>query len=143
MKKDIIISIRGVFTDQEEENDDLELVTSGRYYERKGKKYIVYEESEVTGFKEGTQTMLKIDGNIVTMSRSGIEGGNTFMVFENGKTHMGHYETPYGSFTVSTFTDKMKVDIGETEGDIRIDYFVDIDNVPQSANSLSMSIREA
>ena len=143
MKKDIIISIRGVFTDQEEENDDLELVTSGRYYERKGKKYIVYEESEVTGFKEGTQTMLKIDGNVVTMSRSGIEGGNTFMVFENGKTHMGHYETPYGSFTVSTFTDKMKVDIGETEGDIRIDYFVDIDNVPQSANSLSMSIREA
>ena len=143
MKKDIIISIRGVFTDQEEENDDLELVTSGRYYERKGKKYIVYEEREVTGFKEGTQTMLKIDGNIVTMSRSGIEGGNTFMVFENGKTHMGHYETPYGSFTVSTFTDKMKVDIGETEGDIRIDYFVDIDNVPQSANSLSMSIREA
>ena len=143
MKKDIIISIRGVFTDQEEENDDLELVTSGRYYERKGKKYIVYEESEVTGFKEGTQTMLKTDGNIVTMSRSGIEGGNTFMVFENGKTHMGHYETPYGSFTVSTFTDKMKVDIGETEGDIRIDYFVDIDNVPQSANSLSMSIREA
>ena len=89
------------------------------------------------------QTKLKIDGNIVTMSRSGIEGGNTFMVFENGKTHMGHYETPYGSFTVSTFTDKMKVDIGETEGDIRIDYFVDIDNVPQSANSLSMSIREA
>ena len=143
MKKDIIISIRGVFTDQEEENDDLELSKSGRYYEKKEKKYIVYEESEVTGFKEGTQTMLKIDGNIVTMSRSGIEGGNTFMVFENGKTHMGHYETPYGSFTVSTFTDKMKVDIGETEGDIRIDYFVDIDNVPQSANSLSMSIREA
>ena len=143
MKKDIIISIRGVFTDQEEENDDLELVTSGRYYERNGKKYIVYEESEVTGFKEGTQTMLKIDGNIVTMSRTGTEGGNTYMVFESGKTHMGHYETPYGSFTVSTFTDKMKVDIGETEGDIRIDYFVDIDNVPQSANSLSMSIREA
>ena len=113
MKKDIIISIRGVFTDQEEENDDLELVTSGRYYEKNGKKYIVYEESEVTGFKSGTQTMLKIDGNIVTMSRNGGEGGNTYMVFETGKTHMGHYETPYGSFTVSTFTDKMKVEIGE------------------------------
>ena len=87
--------------------------------------------------------MLKIDGNIVTMSRTGTEGGNTYMVFESGKTHMGHYETPYGSFTVSTITDKLKVDLGETEGDIRIDYFVDIDNVPQSANSLSMSIREA
>ena len=143
MKKDIIISIRGVFTDQDEENDDLELVTSGRYYEKNGKKYIVYEESEVTGFKSGTQTMLKIDGNIVTMSRNGGEGENTYMVFETGKTHMGHYETPYGSFTVSTFTDKMKVEIGESEGDIRIDYFIDIDNVPQSANSLSMSIREA
>ncbi len=143
MKKDIIISIRGIFTDQEEENDDIELVTSGKYYERNGKKYIVYDESQVTGFGEGTQTMLKIDGDVVTMSRNGIEGGNTHMVFEKGKTHLGHYETPYGSFTVSTITDKMKVDIGETKGEVKIDYFIDVNNVPQSSNSLSMSIREA
>ncbi len=141
MKKDIIISIKGAFGDEAGENDDMELVTRGNYYEKNGKKYIVYDESEVTGFPEGTKTMLKIDGRTVTMSRNG--RGGTFMVFESGKKHMGHYETPYGSFTVSTTTDKMKVDIGEKKGNIAIDYFVDIDNVPQSANSLFLSIREA
>lgn len=141
MKKDIIISIRGAFGDEAVEPDDIELVTSGRYYEKNGKKYIVYEESEVTGFDSGTQTMLKIDGNTVTMSRNGKSG--THMVFESGKKHLGHYETPYGSFTVSTITDKMHVAMGERSGSIDIDYFIDVDNVPQSSNSLSMVIREA
>lgn len=141
MKQDIIISIKGAFGDECGEDEDIELITSGRFYEKNGKKYIVYEESEVTGFAAGTKTMLKIDKDTVTMSRNG--AGGTYMVFENGKKHLGHYETPYGSFTVSTITDKMSVDFEETKGKISIDYFVDIDNVPQSSNSLYLSIREA
>ncbi|MDP4132816.1 MAG: DUF1934 domain-containing protein [Bacillota bacterium] len=141
MKKDVIISIKGAFTEDGGEADGVELVTSGRYYEKNGKKYIVYEESEVTGFGEGTQTMLKIDGGTVTMSRSGV--GATQMVFENGKRHMGYYETPYGTFTVSTITDRVKVHLGERSGNISIDYCIDVNNVPHSSNSLSMSIREA
>ncbi len=141
MKQDVIISIKGAFGDECGEDEDMELITSGRFYEKNGKKYIVYEESEVTGFAAGTKTMLKIDKDTVTMSRNGV--GGTYMVFENGKKHLGHYETPYGSFTVSTITDKMSVDFEETKGKISIDYFIDIDNVPQSSNSLSLSIREA
>lgn len=140
MKKNIIITVKG-YNDEFEENEATELITVGNYYEKNGKKYIVYEESEVSGFPAGTKTMLKIENDTVTMSRNGQRG--THMVFENGKKHLGHYETPYGSFTVSTTTDRLSVNMGETEGKIEIGYLIDIDNVPQSENSLYFTVREA
>lgn len=141
MKKDVIISIKGIYNQDGVEDDQIELVTAGEYYERNGKKYLRYAESEVTGFDKGTMTTLKIDGDVVTMSRSG--DGATRMVFENGKKHFGYYETPYGSFTVGTMADFVKVNIGQTTGDISIKYSIDINNVPQSSNNLLMTIREA
>lgn len=142
MKKDVILTIKGAIENVDiEDADDVELITSGNYYEKNGKKYIIYEESEVTGFGEGIKTMLKIDGDKVTMTRGGERG--TIMEFEAGKTHLGHYETPFGSFTVSTITDRLRVALKETSGEIDIDYFVDVNNVPQSKNSLSVKIREA
>lgn len=140
MKKDVIITVKG-FNEECEDNEATELITVGNFYEKNGKKYIVYEESEVSGFPSGTKTMLKIDNETVTMSRNGARG--THMVFENGKKHLGHYETPYGSFTVSTTTDRLSVNFGETEGEIAIGYLIDIDNVPQSENALYFNVREA
>ncbi len=141
MKKDVIITIVGGYEDRFGEDEPTELVTPGCYYEKNGKKYLVYEESELTGFEPGTKTMLKIDKDTLTMSRNG--AGGTHMVFQSGKKHLGHYETPYGSFTVSTMTDMLDIDMGETEGKISLNYFVDIDNVPQSENALNVWVREA
>lgn len=138
MKKDVLITVVG--SSDADEGELCEVVTPGRFYEKDGKKYITYEESELTGFPEGMRTTLKIDGRTLTMSRTG--KGGTNMVFECGKTHMGHYETPYGSFTVSTTTDSLDISIGETEGSIKVNYFVDINNVPQSENELSVYVRE-
>lgn len=138
MKKDVLVTVIG---SSDADSDELcEVVTPGRFYEKNGKQYIIYEESELTGFASGTKTTLKIDHDTLTMSRN--DKSRTNMVFESGKTHMGHYETPYGSFTVSTTTDRMNIDMGEKEASIKVSYFIDIDNIPQSENELSVYVRE-
>lgn len=51
MKKEVYIQIKGVqYSD--EENDVTELFTQGLFFERNGKHYLIYDESEATGFKD-------------------------------------------------------------------------------------------
>ena len=64
MKKDVwlTISSQQQFAGCDEENIDLQ--TAATLYERGGKYYIAYEESELTGL-EGTKTTVKLDGKTV------------------------------------------------------------------------------
>lgn len=142
MNKEVIISIKGTESlVDDSDSDNIELVTEGKYYKKGDKHYLSYLESgELTGF-DGTQTTVKIDGNTVSLTRFGEI--NSHMVFKEGERHLGHYETPYGSFTVGITSDSVNVDIGETCGNIRIKYMLEIDNSAQAMHDLQMSIREA
>ena len=94
MKKDVLISIQS--TQQVDgDRDEMELTTFGSYYEKNGKYYIVYQESEATGFESDTTTTVKVEGeNRVTMIRSGMQRSQ--LVMERGKRHLCHYGTEYG-----------------------------------------------
>lgn len=142
MKKDVIISIKGTESVIEDnDTDNIELVTEGKYYKKGNKHYLSYFDSEeMTGY-ERTQTTLKIDGDTVSLTRFGEI--NSHMVFKEGVKHLGHYETPYGSFTVGITPDSVNVDIGETTGNIRIKYMLEIDNSAKALHDLQLSIREA
>ena len=142
MNKEVIISIKGIESlVDDSDSDNIELVTEGKYYKKGDKHYLSYLESgEMTGF-DGTQTTLKIDGSTVSLTRFGEI--NSHMVFKEGERHLGHYETPYGSFTVGITSDSVNVDIGETYGNIRIKYMLEIDNSAQAMHDLQLSIREA
>lgn len=69
MKKDVWLTIRSRqhFAGCDEERVNLE--TAATLYERGGKYYIAYEESELTGL-EGTKTTVKLDGKTVTLIRT-------------------------------------------------------------------------
>ena len=43
MTKDVLITIRGVHTMDEEDND-VEMIVRGDYYQKNGKHYVLYEE---------------------------------------------------------------------------------------------------
>ena len=38
------------------------------------------------------------------------------MIFEKGKCHIGHYETPYGDFTISVTANDINVSLDENGG---------------------------
>ena len=84
MKKDVWLTIRSrqQFEGCDEERVNLE--TAATLYERGGKYYIAYEESELTGL-EGTKTTVKLDGKTVTLIRTGTFPSHVYnTVGENG-----------------------------------------------------------
>lgn len=137
MHDNVIISIKGK---QVNENgpDEMELVTEGRLICNDKGVLVSYQETELTGL-EGTTTMLRIDGPVVTLLREGTV--NSQMVFEEGRRHLSMYETPYGSMSVGINTRRVKNTICETGGDLEIDYAIEIDNLMVGRNFFSMNVK--
>ena len=139
--KDVIIPIQGSqgpFFD--EESDKIELITSGQYTHEGTETVFSYMESEMTGM-EGTRTTFRVSPQQVTLTREGTL--NAQMVFEEGKKHLFLYETPYGATSMGVGTRRLKDNLGESGGEMEIDYTIDVDSVVISENSFIISVREA
>ena len=139
MQDNVIISIKGR---QVTENgpDEIELVTAGRMVRTEAGEFTVsYQESELTGL-EGTTTLLRSDGPRITLLREGTV--NSQMVFEEGRRHLSMYETPYGALSVGINTRRVRNTIGESGGDLEIDYAIEIDNLVTGRNHFYMNVRK-
>jgi uncharacterized beta-barrel protein YwiB (DUF1934 family) len=68
MTKDVLITIRGVHTMDEEDND-VEMIVRGDYYQKNGKHYVLYEEL-LEGFKEPVKNIIKITPTSMDITKS-------------------------------------------------------------------------
>ena len=123
--------------DGSEELNEIELQTKGRFAQRNGKFYVMYEESELTGF-EDTVTTIKISDEDITMTRKGKYSSR--MVFKQGEKRLCSYNTPYGVIPVGVNPISMKSDLDENGGNVHIEYILDIDNEEYLKNSLSLTV---
>mgnify|MGYP000491315095 CR=1 FL=1 len=125
MKKDVwlTISSQQQFAGCDEENIDLQ--TAATLYERGGKYYIAYEESELTGL-EGTKTTVKLDGKTVALIRTGTFPSH--MLFAEDERHVGLYQTPVAAKCYRHPHLAGAHTIGEDGGHLIIDYTVEVDN---------------
>ena len=140
MDKKVIVSVKGNQNQGDEQSDGVELITYGSY-SKKGNEYtLTYHETEITGM-QGTVTTLKVVGDRVILMRFG--SNNSQMVFEKGHKHTGYYETPYGSFTISTLSNQMQIDLGDKGGEIKVGYTLQIDNELAGENDFHLQIKEA
>lgn len=136
---DVVLSIVGTQCDATGEESRIELITVGHYYERNGIQYLVYKDSEVSGL-EGTTTMLKIYQQHVVLVRTGsIKYKQEFRL--NEKNHSA-YVTSYNSMNMSILTTSINLSLGNPAGNIDICYELEINGHWQSANTLSISVRE-
>ena len=140
MKKDVIISINGLQKVDDGQEDNVSLVTPGRYFFRDGKHYISYEESEMTGLL-GTRTTLKISDDSVAVIRTGKNPSQ--LIFEKGKKHMSLYSTDFGDLTVAVSTTAIKKVLNERDGHIDVCYNIEIDSLFAGTNHLMVDITEA
>lgn len=140
MKKDVIITIRGIQT-VGNESDEVELFTTGRFYKKENQYYLAYEETEATGF-EGSRTTLKISPNQkVTMTRFG--RSRSQLIVEKGVRHQCSYDTEYGFLTLGIMGDHFEFVLTEDGGHLEFGYSLDLQASLASHNTVIVDIKEA
>lgn len=148
MDKDVLITVKGTQISQmeDENNEDrpeypneVELVTEGKYFKEENSYYVIYNESEMTGF-EGTTTTLKIADGVVVLRRSGTV--NSQIVFQEGHKHISYYDTAEGAFTIGVYANKVNINIDENGGKIFIDYLLEIDEKSTIKRDFCIVIKE-
>lgn len=123
MKRNVIVSVSSV--QSESEDDNIEIVTPGKFYKKEKDYYVAYDETKLSGM-EGTTTTFKISpkGDKFSLIRMGTT--STKMEFEKYKEQIVLYNTPYGTLELKLDTKKLDIDIDEDGGDISIDYKMSI-----------------
>lgn len=140
MKKDVIISIKGMQDYEQTGKDSIEFVTRGSLGRQSGMLTLSYEESELTGL-EGTLTTIQVEPERVTMLRTGQV--NTQMVFQEGRRHLAMYNTPYGAMAIGVNTRHLYNEMSDSGGDIEIDYAIEIDHAIVGRNIFQINVRQA
>lgn len=137
MEDNVMISIK-TYQDIDGDTDEpIELQTSGRMGIINDKYYIVYKESDMTGFPD-TTTTIKVWEDNVTVTRKGKY--NMKICYENGKKNLCLYPTPYGEIGASIKTLDVDFEFGENNGRLRVDYTIDADNENFCKNSLNVKV---
>lgn len=117
--------------------DKIELVTKGRYAQHDEKYYIIYEESELTGF-ENTTTTIKVAKDAVTLSRRG--RFNSKMEFLRDEKRLCNYPTPYGMIPVAVQPVRINSSLSEKGGRLELEYILDISNKAYAKNKLELRV---
>lgn len=139
MTKDVMISIRGLQEYDQQDSDHIELVTAGTLTTTKDGYHLTYEESALTGM-EGTVTNFEISPRQVILTRTGAICSE--MVFELGRRHLSLYTTPYGTLEVGVAAHSVHSTIGETGGELEINYAIDIDHALAGENTFHIQVKE-
>jgi uncharacterized beta-barrel protein YwiB (DUF1934 family) len=139
MKENYLITIDGVQRNDTDE-DKLSLTTLGSFYRRKGDYFIVYRETQATGF-DGDITTLKVEANNkVTMQRKGKT--NSELTIERGQKHLCHYDTGHGNFVIGILAKRIDNNLTENGGRLCLAYSLDINSNAVSENELNITVRE-
>ncbi|WML36580.1 DUF1934 domain-containing protein [Clostridium sp. OS1-26] len=136
MKKKAIISVSS--KQKSDENDVIEVVTPGDFYEKDGSYYAVYKETEISGM-EGTTTTLKISNDKFSIIRIGSTSAK--MEFDKKAKSVSMYNTPYGTLELKIETKTLSVDVGEKGGDIKVNYNLSVSGQTPQNTQLKINIK--
>ena len=135
MNKEVIINISGLQLDAGTE-EPIELMTTGDYYLKNGKHYVIYDE--LTDDSQVVKNRLKISPKIVEVTKKG--ASSSHMVFERGKENLTYYDTPFGSLLLGINTSKIDLEEKEDSMALHIDYGLSINSDHVSDCSIDVSI---
>lgn len=122
MTKDVLITIRGVHTLDHEDND-VEMIVRGDYYQKNGKHYILYEEI-LEGAEERVKNVIKISSSSMDIIKKGVT--NSRMLFEKNKKNLSCYSTPVGNLVIGIQANHFYVEEQENSIKVNVDYSLDI-----------------
>lgn len=106
MTKEVMVTIAGLQFADDEEQEAIELVHIGEYYERNGTHYILFEEL-FEGIVHPVKNVIKIKEYSLEVQKRGPV--STSLLFEEGRKQRSTYAVPYGSFLVDICTNSVRI----------------------------------
>lgn len=139
MKDNVRIRIIGTYNTFDENDSDntaysqetTEMITTGGWYQKMGKDYIVYVDRELVENVE-THTRVTIDGDQVSIIRKG--GNDTHLVFQKGVRHMSPYQTPFGFLEMISYTHDLQLSSTDTSLDLSVTYSLELNGTDMGKN---------
>ena len=124
MKKEVVLSIQGRQSYEDQEPELIELVTNGTMEFRDGGWDIAYEESDLTGLA-GVTTTFRVEPGTVTLKRTGKL--HSEMVFQVGQFHESLYQMEFGALLITVCASQVDYELTEQGGTIDLVYAIDIE----------------
>ena len=118
MTREVLITIRGLQNGPQTDGEPIEMITTGEYFYKNNKHYILYEEV-MEGETKTTKNRIKAAPGMVELTKNGVV--NVHMLFEENKKNVTHYYTPYGSLIMGI--DTKQVVLEEEEDCLQISVF--------------------
>lgn len=138
MTKDVLLSIRGLYTEDNEDEDAIETLAPAEFYIKEDVYYIFFEEiiDDTTGI---TKSRIKYSDKCFELTRKGEL--SVHLLFEEGKKTLNTYQMPYGTLVVGLDTKCIEKEESEDEIRIHIDYAMEINYQQVSDNTIEVVIK--
>ena len=137
MTKDVLVKISGLQFAEDQDSGPVEIITTGNYYKKNGKHYILYDEVQ-EGFDGVTKSVIKVNDDFLDVTTKGVT--KVHMMFEKNKKNMSYYNTPFGNLLVGLNATDVKVNETEDNIDIKVDYKLEVNYEHLAECSISMNI---
>lgn len=138
MTKDIMVSVSGIQFEIEP-SEPVELITMGDYYNKNGKHYILYNESDQ---EDGlTKNRIKMTPEKVEVVKSGAT--NAQMIFEEGKTNLTYYDTMMGSLLMGVTTESIRIQEEENRIRAQVRYSLEVNYSHISDCEITIDVKSA
>lgn len=124
MKSEVMLSVRGRQAYQDQEPDEIELVTEGTMEFKDGGWEICYEESELTGLA-GVMTSFRVEQDQIVLTRTGRL--NSQMVFREGERHDSLYQMEFGALMITVCAERIFAMLDESGGMVDLVYCIEIE----------------
>lgn len=138
MTKDVLLSIKGLYTEDNDDADSIETLAPAEFYIKEGVYYLFFEEimDDTTGI---TKSRIKYSDKCLELTRKGEV--SVHLLFEEGKKTLNTYQMPYGTLVVGLDTKRIQMNEAEEEIKITIDYAMEINYQQVSDNTIDIIIK--
>lgn len=123
MTKDVLIAIKGLQFEGAEDAEEIEVIQRGKYYQRNGSHYLVYEEP-VEGSNDTILNRIKFTGEEASVTKKGAV--NTMLSFKENEKNMTNYATPFGNLVMGIHTQQIDLNVEKDKIGLNIEYSLDV-----------------
>lgn len=139
--KDVLVKVKTVQSDENRENDTIELTAEGKFAEKNGAYLIKYSDAFISGANDPIFTTVKVasDGS-VSVTRSG--SYQSRFVIEEQKRCNCLYQTPYGTMSMGFYGEKIENNLNANGGELSLLYTVDVNGAELNRNQMTITVKE-